>query len=80
MNFRGFYFQRLSGNSEGAPFRGPAGLRNGVQGTLFRRFALPRNARSNPSSYFPDSLWKWNSQKFALTEFLEVRIAPVQHR
>src|SRR5215208_7191327 len=29
----------------------------------FRRFALPRNARSDPSSYFPDSLretvWKF---------------------
>src|SRR5215213_5156644 len=48
--------ERLSGNSEGAPFRGPAGLRNGVQGTLFRRFALPTNAPSDPSSYFPDSL------------------------
>jgi hypothetical protein len=57
--------ERLSGNSEYAPLRGPTILWNRTRGHHFGRFALPKNASSGPSGYFPDSLWKGNSQKFA---------------
>jgi hypothetical protein len=57
--------ERLSGNSEWAPFRGLTSPHNGPKWHDFRRFALPGNAQSEPSRYFPDSLWKVNSRKSA---------------
>jgi hypothetical protein len=55
-NFGEYPFQRLSGNSELAPFRGPLRLQNGAKRHLFGRFALPRNVPFDPHSDFPDSL------------------------
>jgi hypothetical protein len=36
-----------------------------------------RNADQGP---IHRSAWKWNSANFAVTEFSEVHIAPIQHR
>jgi hypothetical protein len=44
-------------------------------GTIFGRFALPKNAPFDPHSDFPDSLWKGYSRKFACIRFSEVRPA-----
>ena len=58
MNVGEYAVQRLSGNSELAPLRALTSLRNGAKGYHFGRLALPRNARSDPRSEFPDSLLK----------------------
>jgi len=56
--------ERLSGNSEEAPLRGPLSLQNGANRYPFGRFALLRDVPIDPSCYFPDSLWKGYSPKF----------------
>src|SRR5215204_5774626 len=48
--------ERLSGNSESAPLRGPTSLLNGANEHLFWPLAPPKDARSDPHSDFPDSL------------------------
>ena len=57
--------ERLSGNSRWCRFRGPTSPCNGANRRPFRRLAPSKYAPANPSSYFPDSLWKANSRKFS---------------
>jgi hypothetical protein len=54
--FAEYPFQRLSGKSERALFRGPFSLQNGANEHLLGRFTLPKNAPFDPHSDFPDSL------------------------
>src|SRR5215208_7009523 len=54
--FQTVSLERLSGNFERAPFRGPKSPHEGAKWHNFRRSALPRKARSDPFRYFPDSL------------------------
>src|SRR5829696_6456809 len=55
-NFGELPFQRLSGNSEWAPFWVPKGLPNGAKRRLWSTFCATKPAPTHPSSYFPDSL------------------------
>jgi hypothetical protein len=64
--FQTVSLERLSGNSRWCRFRGPTSPCNGANRRPFRRLAPSKYAPANPSSYFPDSLWKRNSRKFAV--------------
>src|SRR5215217_2846569 len=70
MNFGELPFQRLSGNSEWAPFWAPKGLPNGAKRRLSSPFCATKPAPNHPSSYFPDSLSRetvWKLRKGSIT-------------
>jgi hypothetical protein len=56
--------ERLSGNSEWAPFCAPEGLSNGAKRRRSSTSCATKTGPAHPSGEFPDSLWKCNSAKF----------------
>src|SRR5215217_8323284 len=67
--------ERLSGKSRRAPNRGHRGQHRGARRPYFRVAGERSSLVDTSPTYFPDSLWKVNSPKFALTCFSEV-VAP----
>jgi hypothetical protein len=70
--------ERLSGNSEYAPFWSPTSPRNGVEKRPLSTYCATQTVPTCSSGYFPDSLWKGYSQMldFRVTAFYEVRWVP----